>query len=523
MFQNRYTATALGLVTLGGFGKLAIAVANDEVDEILYYFRKKVMGRTTPTEKRKVVILGTGWAGMTFAKHLDQDLVDVKVVSPRSHFFYTPLLAGSAVGTVTHPSIMEPIRWYLQGDGSSFIQGQCVDVDLQKKEIICETIAGSKIVLGYDDLIIAVGAEVATFGTPGVSEHAIFMKEVKDSIALQKRILLNLEKASSLWSAGAPCEVIDKLLHWVIVGGGPTGVELSAELSDFIKDDVERYFPHLACRVKVTLIEATGRILSVFSEKMSTFATKTLEDRGAQVLLNTFVTKLTPDTVTVNVKDKDGKMSSQEMSHGMAVWAAGIASRPITKHISTKIGSSIQSSRFGLLVDKKFRVKGVEDSSVWAIGDCAVSGCGPTAQAATQQGAYLGRLFRDTNMDPELIELRPDFAYQNKGALAYVGGSQGVAELKTMLWQRESCEKRGGEKGQGEKEGLDVDVWGISAFAIWRTLYFTKLMSSRNHAQVLFDWGKTSIFGRDISSPDFDYERSAAAGKQPLPSEDKKM
>ena len=112
----------------------------------------------------------------------------------------------------------------------------------------------------------------------------------------------------------------------------------------------------------------------------------------------------------------------------------GIAPRAITKNIATAIGNENQSSRWGLLVDKKFRVQGVEDGSIWALGDCAVSGCGPTAQAATQQGAYLGRLFRDSNLDAELLNLYPEFVYKHKGALAYVGGSKGVAELKNLLW-----------------------------------------------------------------------------------------
>ena len=126
---------------------------------------------------------------------------------------------------------------------------------------------------------------------------------------------------------------------------------------------------------------------------------------------------------------------------------------------------------------------------MWAIGDCAVAGCGPTAQAANQQGIYLGRLFRDTQFDQEKISVSPEFQYHNKGALAYVGGSKGVAELKSLLWDHYPT------------PGGQVSIEGAGAFAIWRSLYFSKLMSGRNQAQVGFDWIRTSLFGRDISSP----------------------
>ena len=118
---------------------------------------------------------------------------------------------------------------------------------------------------------------------------------------------------------------------------------------------------------------------------------------------------------------------------------------------------------------------------------CAVSGCAPTAQAANQQGKYLGKLFQNTNLDETLINQYPQFVFSYKGALAYVGSSRGIAELKN-LWDVYPV------NGQ-------VKVEGTSAFAIWRSLYFSSLLSSRNQAQVAFDWIKGYIFGRDISTP----------------------
>jgi NADH dehydrogenase FAD-containing subunit len=139
-----------------------------------------------------------------------------------------------------------------------------------------------------------------------------------------------------------------------------------------------------------------------------------------------------------------------------------------------------------------------------------VRGCAPTAQAAYQQGKYLGRLLRDTDCDVDKINLYEQFSYINYGALAYVGASKGVAELRTMLWNN-PLEILVGMKhnndGNDTKNNTNTAttsttvIDGGSAFFIWRSLYFSKLLSDRNKTQVGFDWLKTSIFGRDISSP----------------------
>lgn len=459
----------------------------------------------TTRRRPKVVVLGAGWGALSFIQKLDQDEVDLVIVSPRSYFFYTPLLAGTATGTVAHTSITEPIRWYCERSGhkgATFIQAECTSVDLKKKMVLCRTKPTNStnnggngkdvpdLALSYDHLVISVGAEPATFGIPGVKEYATFMKELEDGLTIQKQILQKLELASAMQASGAPDDEIRKQLSWIIIGGGPTGVELTAELTDFVKQDVSRYFPSLVSKIQITLIEATDRLLGVFDRRLSSFAQKNLQDRGADVLTNAMVTKITQDSVDIKVKNvsqPQQQQSVQSIKYGAVVWAGGITVRPFIKSIAASIGKE-QNSRFGLLVDGKLRVKGIPDGSVWAIGDCADSGCAPTAQAANQQGKYLGRLFRDTLLDKSLIEASENFRYVNKGSLAYTGGGTGVAELKSLLDNYPTS------NGQ-------VRVEGSGAYAIWRSLYFSKLLSNKNQAQVLFDWTKASLFGREISTP----------------------
>ena len=516
-FRRLLSPKYVGIAATVIVGTEAVIIfSNDEWEERVYFFKKKfgmIECKEVP-RKRKVVILGTGWAALSFIQHLDQDKIDLKVISPRPFFFYTPLLAGTTTGTVAHNSIIEPIRWYLK---SSYIQAECTDVDIENKQVKCATLCGVTLNLPYDDLVIAIGGEPATFNIPGVKENSYFMKEIDDSVRFHNKFLNILERASALQSIGGSDQEIDRLLHLVIVGGGPTGVEVTAEFCDFIRNDLVRYFPELSNRLHITLIEATDRILGLFHENTASYAKSVLMDQGTTVVCNANVTKVNNDSVEINLLKPQLKLpygtlaiNQSTVVHtsvsdnytgkikipcGAVLWTAGITTRSLVRRIMSRIGSDEQSSRAGLLVDKKFRVKGVSDGSIWAIGDCAVAGCGPTAQAAIQQGKYLGRLFRNTNLQSDLIEMTPEFCYHNKGALAYVGGSKAVAELKVLLWHHHPAPE--------EDEPILVD--GVSAFAMWRTLYYTHLLSGRNRFQVFFDWVKAYLFGRDIASTTFEY------------------
>jgi NADH:ubiquinone reductase (non-electrogenic) len=509
--------------------KAILITSNDEWGDLSYQLTTGLFQRSLPPEqKTKVVILGTGWAALSCLQKLDSKKVDVKIISPRSYFFYTPLLAGTATGTVCSTSIIEPIRWHLLRYGTNnFIQGECLGINFQKKfvQYSCgeegEKGGGEGGVheLPYDHLVIAVGAQPATFNIPGVQENAIFMKEIENGIMVQHKILEILERANGLLLTGESEEKIKHLLHWIVIGGGPTGVELTAELNDFIRNDVQKYFPHLLPFIRVTLLEATGKILGMFDPKISNYAQETLTKQGASVLCNSAVVKMTEDSVEIKKGQGQGQQREgipevqfEKLNYGMVVWAGGITARPITQKIARLIGGEQVPMDGrpirGLLVGDKFQVKGVPSPPsaaaggagvgaaggpcVWSIGDCALSGCPPTAQAAFQQGNYLGRMLRDTNFDPRLIAEYPSFTMTHYGAMAYLGASQGVAELKGMLWDRYPVTKEPNE---------NTIVEGTGAFALWRSLYFSRLLSNRNKAQVIFDWFKASVFGRDISSP----------------------
>jgi NADH dehydrogenase FAD-containing subunit len=400
-FFSRLPRTAL-LTTAAALSiKALIITANGDWDDVVYAAKKKL--RPSHAKKPRIVVLGTGWGALSFIQKLDQDAVELTVVSPRSFFFYTPLLAGTATGTISHNSIMEPVRWSLTPGAASFVQAECTAIDPVAKRITVQSPHAAPQSLEYDFLVCAVGAVPATFNIPGVREHARFLKEVEDGILLQRDILTNLERASTLLAAAPPgasaaaaeadAEVA-RLLSWVVIGGGPTGVELSGELADFLRAEVARYFPALAPRVRITLVEAADRVLGVFEAPLAAAAATTLASLGVRVECNTAVTRVAPGAVEFR-RTKTAETGA--LPAGVCVWAGGVARRPVVEAFAKSVDPSgaLQTSRHGLLIDGFFRVRGVADGSVFALGDCAVSGAAPTAQAAAQQGRFLGRAFRD--------------------------------------------------------------------------------------------------------------------------------
>jgi len=477
----------------GAFHGLALYV-NDDLDELIPRMPRWATASGsdgTEGKKPRVVVLGSGWGSMSLIRKLDLEEVDLTVVSPRPYFFYTPLLAGSATGTVSNDNICESVRNSVVRagpEGGRYIKASCTGVDLKEKKVKC-TVEGSEgLEVPYDKLVIAVGADPATFGIKGVQENAYFLKEVEHGVAIRSRVLSLIERASALQSLrgpGADQSDIDRLLHFVVVGGGPTGTELCAELSDLVKKDVSRSFPEVASRVRITMLEGLPRILSMFDQKLASYAQDHLEERDVAIKTNVFVTEV--GETQASIKSRSGGVGT--VDYGMLIWAAGIACRPLTKQLMAQIGTENgQDSRRGLKVDKHLRVLGAED--VYAIGDCAVSGLPPTAQVASQQGKYLGRAFRDEfAKGEEAVE----FKYNDKGKMAYIGGGEGVVEVASKpdvdyaFW-------RALHGAVGEPR-----ITGGPGFLVWRSVYFSMLLSARNRMSIGYDWLRTYIFGRDVS------------------------
>mmetsp|Transcript_20485 Transcript_20485/g.61667 ORF Transcript_20485/g.61667 Transcript_20485/m.61667 type:complete len:427 (+) Transcript_20485:251-1531(+) len=298
--------------------------------------------------RTRVVVLGSGWGAASFLKTLDRRLTgddawyDITVVSPNNFFQYTPLLPGAVTGSVEMRSIIESTRHLLEGKGA-YLQAECLDVDPDKKVLQCRYNKPSRgnpqehyFELPYDLLVCAVGAVSNTFHTPGVEEHAFFLKEARHAEQLRARINECLELASL---PGTTPEQRTELLTFCVVGGGPTGVEIAAEMHDLFDEDLLPRFPHLREHVHVKLIETRDHILSAFDRHISEFADQQFARQGIEVVYNSRVKAVERDGVVLTVKDKEGPV---KLTAGTTVWCTGIKMNPMVAKIISKMPAGQQ-------------------------------------------------------------------------------------------------------------------------------------------------------------------------------------
>ncbi|KAI4334024.1 hypothetical protein L6164_018764 [Bauhinia variegata] len=348
------------LCTLSGGGVVAYAEAQSDTGPPSI--------EANDPRKKKVVVLGTGWAGTSFLKDLDASLYDVQVVSPRNYFAFTPLLPSVTCGTVEARSIVESVRNIIKKRRGEikFWESECIKIDAANKKVHCRSnvdvnLAGNgEFFLDYDYLVVATGAQVNTFNTPGVKENCHFLKEVEDAQRIRRTVVDCFEMAV-LPSQSEEDRRAN--LHFVIVGGGPTGVEFAAELHDYIQEDLINIYPSLKDIVKITLIQSGDHILNTFDERISSFAEQKFSRDGMEVQTGCRVVGVTDKEIKMKVKST-GELCS--VPHGLVVWSTGIQTIPVVKDFMEQIG---QAQRRILATDEWLRVKGCE--AVYAIGDCA--------------------------------------------------------------------------------------------------------------------------------------------------------
>ncbi|KAI9795428.1 MAG: NADH:ubiquinone oxidoreductase [Piccolia ochrophora] len=467
-------------------------------------------------DKKTLVILGTGWGSVSLLKKLDTEHYNVIVISPRNFFLFTPLLPSCTTGTIEHRSIMEPIRNILRHKKATvkYYEADATKIDYEKKVVYISDdseIKGdtSSTEVPFDMLVVGVGAENATFGIPGVREHSCFLKEVGDAQSIRKRIMDCVETATFKDQSR---EEIERLLHMVVVGGGPTGVEFAGELQDFFEEDLKLWIPEIADKFHVTLVEALPNVLPSFSKQLIDYTEKTFSDEKISVHTKTMVKKVTDKTIEAEVTRPDGSKSLEILPYGLLVWATGNAVRPVVKDLMSQIPAQ-KNSRRGLEVNEYLVVKGTEN--IWAVGDCAISSFAPTAQVASQEGNYLARLFnsmgKGVDLENEIDRLSTasnnaassaerdeadgqlaarekqfrrlkhvgPFSYTHQGSLAYIGGEKAVADVS---WLNGNIASGGG-----------------LTYLFWKSAYLSMCFSTRNRVLVMLDWVKAKMFGRDVS------------------------
>jgi len=451
--------------------------------------------RSVGKAQGRVMILGSGWGGFKLLRDMNKDSYQVVAVSPRNHFLFTPLLASTSVGTLEFRCITEPVRGYTLN--VEYHQAWCDTVDFEQSKVDCtlnlspiptsthlvkdpskvkgllSTANDNKFQLDYDHLIIAVGSYSNTFNIPGVKEHAFFLKEVVDARKIRSRVLECFERAEMSRSD----EERNGLLHFAVVGGGPTGVEFSSELHDFIREDCSRLFPGLMNHVTLAVYDVAPTILASFDKSLSEYCMNKFRRSGIEVRTGTVVEKVEDGRLIL----KDGK----EIPFGCLVWSTGLTENPLTAALEGKVSKS-RNKR--ILTDPYLRVLDTEGKvipNVYALGDCATikdHELPQTAQVANQQAIYLRKALNKLAKHPEksLADVTAPFSFKNMGTMAYIGNWEAVVDMTKI--------------NEKAKES------GNLAWIFWRSSYLTMSVSMRNKMIIPMYWFMTWVFGRDVSS-----------------------
>jgi len=392
------------------------------------------------TDPPRVVIVGAGFGGLEAAKRLAGQPVDVTVVDQRNHHLFQPLLYQVATAALSPADIAAPIR-------SILARAANVRVLLDS---VCAVTPSSRTVelqsgrsLSYDWLILATGARHSYFGREDWAAHAPGIKTIEDATAVRRRVLLALERAETEEHG----KVRDALLTFVVIGGGPTGVEMAGAIAELARQSVSRDFrsitPHCS---RVILVEAGSRLLSSFPPRLSERTRASLERLGVEVRLGTAVTDIAGDYV---------RIGSERIGSHTTVWAAGVQASPAARWLGAP------ADRLGrVLVDEDLFALG--HTRVFAIGDTA--GCPSPrggmlpgiAPVAKQQGRYVADRILGRTMKP--------FRYRDFGNLATIGRKSAVADFGR------------------------VRLSGFPAWLVWCVAHVWFLVGFRSRLSVILHW-----------------------------------
>ncbi|MEQ8220185.1 MAG: NAD(P)/FAD-dependent oxidoreductase [Arenibacter sp.] len=398
------------------------------------------------TSFSRIVIVGGGFAGISIAKGLKNKEVQVVLLDKHNYHNFQPLLYQVSTGGLEPDSIAYPIRKVLKGYTNFFFRLANVE-EIRTEENAIVTNIGT---LGYDYLVIATGSETNYYGNREIEINSMAMKTIPQSLNLRSLILENFEQALLT----DQYHERDALMNFVIVGAGPTGVELAGALAEIKKGILPKDYPDLDTRrVQIHLIQSGDRILKEMSEKASQKAEDFLEGLGVQIWKNTRVTGYDGKTVTT---DTDVHFETATL-----VWAAGVKGVEI-KGLNAK-DLLVGGSR--LPVDEFNKVKGY--NNIFAVGDVACvqteatpKGYPMMAQPAMQQGRNLGEnLLR-------LLENKPlkPFVYRDKGSMATIGRNKAVVDMKNIRFQ------------------------GVFAWFVWMFVHLFFLIGFRNRMVVFVNW-----------------------------------
>ena len=408
-------------------------------------------------KRHKVVVIGGGFGGLYAAKNLGQaEDVDVTLIDKRNFHLFQPLLYQVATGTLSPADISSPLRSVLsKSKNTQVLLGEVTDIDPETQEVV---MGDEKI--PYDTLIVATGAKHSYFGKDHWEESAPGLKTVEDAIEMRRRIFTAFEAAEKETDP----EKRRAWLTFVVVGGGPTGVELAGAIAELAYHTMKNDFRNFdTTEAQVLLLEGLDRVLPPFAPELSTEAEASLKRLGVTVQTKTLVTNIEDDIITI--KQGDTKQGD-EVGHIAAktvLWAAGVKASPMGQVLAQRTG--VECDRAGrVIVEPDLTIKG--HPNIFVIGDLGnfahqsdrpLPGVAPVAM---QQGKYVASLIKRRLKNQTL----PSFYYVDRGSLAVIGQNAAVVDL------------------------LFVKLKGFFAWLFWLLIHIYFLIEFDNKLVVMIQW-----------------------------------
>ena len=433
------------------------------------------MNRLPLARKKKIVILGGGFAGVECTRQLESKFgndpdIELVMVSEDNFLLFTPMLPQVASGMIETRHIVLPIRTICKK--TKFYEGRIKNIDPFGKLVnLWGTGDKRSISIHYDFLVVALGSETNFFGMADVEKNAYTMKTLNDAVVLRNRIIDMLEQAENETNP-----ILRKsFLNFVVAGGGFAGIETAGELMDLILDARKHYPTIHKDDLKVVVIEALPMILPGFNEKLAEFAKQKLIERGIDIKLQTAITSFDGNEVTTksidqNPKDPVDESKIDSIRTKTLIWTAGVTP------VNTIKRSMLKTDRGKVIINDYLEVEGFP--GVFAIGDCALflnpetkRPFPPTAQIAEAQAKTAAKNLTALIKNSE----KEKFEYHSKGQMAIIGKRSGIATF------------------------LGMNISGFWAWLIWRNVYLSKIPTMDKQIRVFLDWVIDLFFDRDIS------------------------
>jgi NADH dehydrogenase len=425
--------------------------------------------------KKKIVILGSGFAAVECARQLEAEFgkdpgIELVMIGEDNFLLFTPMLPQVASGMIETRHIVFPIRTICKK--TKFYEGRIKNIDPYGKLV---TIWGTgdkrSISIHYDFLVVALGSETNFFGMADVEKNAYTMKTLNDAVMLRNRVIDMFEQAENETNP-----ILRKsFLNFVVVGGGFAGIETAGELMDLLLD-ARKYYPTIHKEdLKVIVLEAMGEILPGFNKKLADFAKKKLIERGIDIQLKKAVTSFDGNEVTIKTLDETPKDSIDQSEvesiiTKTLIWTAGVTP------VNTIKRSMFKTEKGKIIINNFLEVP--KFPGVFAIGDCALfidpitnRPFPPTAQIAEAQAKMAAKNLISLIQNSE----QEKFVYHSKGQMAIIGKRSGIATF------------------------LGVNISGFVAWLIWRNVYLSKIPTFDKKTRVFLDWIIDLFFDRDIS------------------------